>query len=523
MPQSPLSESTLALLRDLRLAESFATNLPEVVLTATILLVVIYDMFFKREESHKSGVLALAGTGFALLTALADTTIDAGLAFHGSFVADGMTRFLRVILLFASAFVILQSLLSKTIDQYRQGEYYAIVLSATLSMIFLAGAGNIIVFFLALETLSFCSYILSGYVKGTRVAAEASIKYLMYGTMASGVLLFGLSYLYGLGGSIDIDVMMKNAYAGPYTLLATLGLIMALVGLFFKTSIAPFHVWTPDIYQGSPTPVTALLAVASKAAGFAAMIRLLTPVWGVPALSEFAQIGPGAVHIDLRFFFGIVAILSMTIGNFAALRQRDFKRLLAYSSISHAGYLALGFCNLTDATRAALLGYFAVYLFMNMAFFISVTLLENEGGTSDMYAYAGAGRRHPLLASCMVIALVSLIGLPPTAGFTAKWQLFSAVVYDDKGGLLAWNVLLVLIALLNSVVSLAYYIRPAKILLIDDPKAGTEAIQPAATPLMGMTQPAFAALVTLVLLTVTVPILGMFLDWGSVMQAARAL
>jgi len=529
MPAEPtshrLSEATVALLGDLPGAtiQSLGLIVPEIILAATIVAVVAYDMFFKRADSYKSGILALMGCGGAWLAAAAqaiDATATSG--FHGAYVADGLAHFFRAFFLLATFVVILPSLLSQEIDRYRQGEYHAVLMTATLAMCALAAAGNIIVFFLALETLSLCSYILAGYAKGTRQAAEASLKYLLYGAVASSLLLFGLSYLYGATGTMAFPAILVQALSGGgegLSLAAALGLLMVLCGVFFKVAIFPFHVWTPDVYQGAPTPIAGYLSVASKAACFAALLRVALPISNLPGMSDFRELaGQGTIQIDLRFFMGLLAAATMTIGNFAALRQRNLKRLLAYSSIAHAGYMLMAFSNPSVETVGFALAYLRVYLFMNLGFFLAVVMMENSnGGKTDMDDYAGYGRRNPFVGACLVVILVSLIGLPPTAGFTAKFYLFAAVASDGQGGILGWHALLVLWALLNSVVSLAYYIRPAKILFFSEP-ASADSFNGAAR--MGNS---YGAASTLCLLAMTLPLVGIFIGWQTLANETTAI
>jgi NADH-quinone oxidoreductase subunit N len=519
-----LSEAAVALLGDLpgATAQSLGLIVPEIILAATIVAVVAYDMFFKREDSHRSGVLALMGCGGAWLAALAQTGNAAATGFHGAYVADALSGFFRVFFLLATFIVILTSLLSKEIDRYRQGEYHGVLMTATLAMCVLASAGNAIVFFLALETLSLSSYILAGYAKGTRHAAEASLKYLLYGAVASSILLFGLSYLYGATGTMAFPGMIVGALSSSaqgLTLISALGLLMVLAGLFFKIAIFPFHVWTPDVYQGAPTPIAGYLSVASKAAGFAALLRVVLPICNLNGLSDFRELaGLGVIQIDLRFVMGLLAAATMTIGNFAALRQRNLKRLLAYSSIAHAGYMLMAFSNPGEESVAAALAYLRVYLFMNLGFFFAVVLMENSNnGKGDMDDYAGYGRRYPFIGACLTLILVSLIGLPPTAGFAAKFYLFAAVLSDGQGGILGWQALLVLWALLNSVVSLAYYIRPAKILFFESP-ASEDAFGGAESQ-----GASYNAAATLSLLALSLPLVGLFLLWGGVYSEALAV
>jgi NADH-quinone oxidoreductase subunit N len=328
-------------------------------------------------------------------------------------------------------------------------------------------------------------------------------------------LLFGFSYLYGLSGTAKLPDAVIGAMQSDFPLLAILALLMVLGGLFFKTSVAPFHVWTPDVYQGSPTPFTGYLSVVSKAAGFAALMRIAAPVINLPALGDFREMAGDAISIDLRFVFALLAAATMTIGNFAALRQNNLKRLLAYSSIAHAGYMLMAFSNPSVDSFAAMMAYLEVYLYMNLGFFLAVVLMENDrNGAQNVSDYAGYGRQNPLLGGCLTIILVSLIGLPPTAGFIAKFELFATIIKEPgTGALLPWHTLLVIIALLNSVVSLAYYIRPAKVMFFDEPPATSNR---EATEKLG---PSYQTLASLGMLAMTLPLFALLLWWGDMGMA----
>jgi NADH-quinone oxidoreductase subunit N len=505
---SRFSDTALHYLQNMELVESLAAIAPELFLAVTALVVVTFDMFLKKKNSYLNGTLALAGAGAAFLVALAQgASAPGGSVFLGSYITDGFTYFFRGFFLLSLVATLMISVLSKEIDSYRQGEYYAVLLIAVLSMCILVASGNLLIFILAFETMSLMSYVLVSYSKGTRQAAEASLKYLLYGALSSGVMVFGASYLYGLSGTIDLPDMISIAFSGEHTYVAFVALLMVLVGIGFKISMVPFHWWTPDVYQGAPIPIAAFLSVASKGAGIAVLLRIITPVVDLPALQEFARPSMSALHLNVAYLFGVVAIVTMTLGNFAALRQRDFKRLLAYSSIAQAGYMLLAFTNLNDSTMTGLLSYLSIYLFMNMGAFLIVTMMDNEKGTTNIDAFSGYGRTNPINAACLVMILVSLVGLPPMAGFFAKAQLFYGVIWFEDGTLSPWHLMLVLIAVLNTAVSLYYYIYPAKVMIIeggDDDKA-TEPMR------VGLSQ---WTLTFLLLFLMVAPLLYFSLKWG---------
>jgi NADH-quinone oxidoreductase subunit N len=318
------------------------------------------------------------------------------------------------------------------------GEYYALVLLSTSGMAFMAAANDLIVIFLALEIMSVAVYVLAGTLRGDARSAEAALKYFLLGAFASAFFLYGIAFFYGATGSTRLDVIARAVAAdgsSPYLLLGT---ALVLVGFGFKVALAPFHLWTPDVYEGSPTAITALMAVGVKAAGFAAFARV------------FSQ-ALGATAAHWSWLLAALAVLTMTIGNVTAVSQTSVKRMLAYSSIAHAGYALVGLVVGTPAGGAALLFYLAVYAAMNVGAFGVLAALGRRGEPNENLAdMAGVGFRQPVLGLAMVVFMLSLAGIPPTAGFEGKFYLFSAAV--DAG----W-VWLAVISVVNSLVSVYYY------------------------------------------------------------------
>lgn len=336
------------------------------------------------------------------------------------------------------------------------GEFYAVVLTALLGGMFLAGARDLIMLFVALETLGVSSYIMVGYFRNNYQSAEAALKYLVYGGMATAILLYGFSLLYGLTGQTDFEgIMNRLPMADTNYLLLAVASVMVLGGFAFKLSVAPFHMWAPDVYEGAPTPVTAFLSVVSKTAGFAVAIRFLTMVMG--SLSPWTMVLAWA------------SVASMTIGNFVAVTQKNIKRLLAYSTIAHAGYMLLGLVVMNYNGIASIVYYLLAYLLMNLGAFAIIVYFSQKTGRDDIAAYAGLVRKRPTLALIFTIFLMSLAGMPITAGFFGKFFLFQALA---QGG--PQHLWLVIVALLNSTVSMFYYLNIVRLMLIAEPSDAVE-------------------------------------------------
>ncbi|MCH7772955.1 MAG: NADH-quinone oxidoreductase subunit N [Bacteroidetes bacterium] len=315
-------------------------------------------------------------------------------------------------------------------------------------------ASDLVLIFISIELLSLSSYVLAGFVKNTVRSSEASLKYVIYGGVSSGIMLFGISLIYGLTGTTNLyeinSIIQIQSFPHITFLIATL---FIMVGLGFKISAAPFHFWTPDVYEGAPLPITAYLSVASKAAGFAVLIRFIK----ITFINSIDHHGNWELLsiIDWRSIIVLLSILTMTLGNFTALWQDNLKRMLAYSSIAQAGYMLLGIAVLSDQGITATMIYFIVYLFMNLGAFFVVMLIANEIGSEDIEDYKGLGKTIPFLGVTLAFFLLSLAGIPPTAGFIGKVVLFIALVDANM-------IAVAVIALLNTVVSLYYYVRVLK-------------------------------------------------------------
>lgn len=474
--------------------ESFLYFTPEILLVLFAVAVIILDLFIKNKESTKVAYLSLVGLGCTLIAVLITHsylgTKESIPLFFGMIQLDRFAIFFKVLLLLATAATILFSLHSEEIDVKLKGEYHALILAVTLGMFLMASSTNFLMIFISLEMVSLTSYILAGFLTHSPRSSEAAFKYITYGAVASGTMLFGLSLLFGMAGTgnvADISSRLTDLLASGD--VSSLGVLIAitfvLAGIGYKIASVPFHMWSPDVYEGAPIPITAFLSVASKAAGFALFLRFFYTGFNAPEIIE---------SIDWGFMLAIVSALTMTVGNLAALPQRNVKRLLAYSSIAHGGYLLMGAVLLTPEGLGAILFYLVVYLFMNLGAFYVVVLIANETGSEMIESYRGLSSRAPLVAFAMMVFLFSLTGIPPFAGFFGKWLLFNAVI--GKG--MYW---LALIGLLNSVVSLYYYARIIKAMYFESSEE---------TDTVSFSRSTFALLCVFVVPTILIGFLNIF-------------
>lgn len=474
----------------------FLALMPELILCATMLLVLLYDMALRLERSHRSGLLALAGILAALATASGSPP---GLAFFGMVEVDSLTVLFRWIILCSAAVVVVLTMTSHEFWRVRAGEFYALLLCATAGACLLVASRNWVMFLLGLETLSLSSYVLAGYRKGMRQAAEAALKYMLFGSVATGVMIYGVSLFYGITGTLSFDGLAElSAQNRPAAALAG---VLVLTGLAFKIGAAPLHFWAPDVYQGATAPAAAFLATLSKAAGIGALLRLFP---GAILLSPAAEAG---LRSDIAHACWMLAMLSMILGNLAALRQTDIKRLLAYSSIGHAGYLLIPLAASSGNPAPVISFYVIVYLIATMGVFAATVMIHNRTATYEYAAWQGLAKRSPVVVVALGVLLLSLVGLPPTAGFVGKWMLFSSAAgAAQESAVPAFAYVLVLTAVLASVVSLAYYIRIIKPMVFED--LGSEAVAFRVGPLERAAVLAFA-----------VPVIAIQLQWQPVHDA----
>ena len=415
--------------------------LPELVLATLAMVVLVAGLASKRRHGALAAgaVLSLAATAVALQVAAAATDPAARL-FSGMFALDHFAVFFKALFLLSSALVVLLSFDYLRRNDARPGEYYALILFATVGMMTMASGTNLAAIYVGLELMALSTYVLAGYFRREVKSHEAATKYFVLGAMSSGVLLYGLSLIYGTTGTLDLAVLARTLQGGRASTPTLVGMALLACGFLFKVAAVPFHVWTPDVYEGAPTPITAFMSVGPKAAAFAMFLRVF--LGGLAPLDD-----------QWRWLVGGAAALTMVWGNIAALTQDNVKRMLAYSSIAHAGYALVGLVAGGPAGVQSVLFYMLVYTVTNLGAFGFVILLESRGYAGEsVQDYAGLARKHPLAAFGMLLFMLSLGGIPPTAGFMGKLYLFAAAVN-------AGYVLLVVIAVLMSAVSLYYYLR----------------------------------------------------------------
>lgn len=449
----------------------------EIALCALGVGLFVVDTFITDpKRKHWLGYLAFGGLLLCLVPAsgvCADNSTPTAL-FGGLYLTDGFHLFFRMFAVLVGALTVLLSMEYLEHIRLDRGLYFVLLVFTTLAVVLVAGAGDLLMIYLSIEFLSIGSYVLAAFLLGRDKSAlsevkksnEASLKYLIYGSVSSGVMLYGFSLLYGLAGSTGLAEVAKAVADPSNQLLKTLALLFALGGLAFKISAVPFHQWTPDVYEGAPTPVVAFLATASKAAAFAVLARLLV-------------IGLGGWHEQWAALVSVIAVATMFIGNLLALLQGNIKRMLAYSSVAHAGYLlvALIVSGADGAGLQALLIYLSVYLFMTIGAFAVVVYEQRNTGSEQIESYAGLAERSPLVAASMLIFMLSLTGIPPTAGFIGKLFILKAAVADPGYWWLG------LCIIVNSVISAFYYMNVVRVMYFHRPSAEVQQ-RPALTSLV---------------------------------------
>jgi NADH-quinone oxidoreductase subunit N len=438
---------------------------PEIVLVFTLMAVLLMDLVAMKRTPGERRTVIVVPTLIGLLVALFYSVREMGGPPAGLFsnmvAEDGFGNLLRVLFILTAVFVLLFTIPSRELAKVHHGELLVLLLTVTAALMWMSNSINLLMIYLALETVSIASYVMVGYLKTDRLSNEASLKYVLFGAVSTGTMLYGLSLLYGLTGTLDIYGIRKAiaaqgvlAEAGPALMIIV---IMVLAGIGFKMATVPFHFWCPDVYTGAPTPVTAFLSVGPKVAGFAVLIRFFYGGMARPTGdASWAMVG----SVDWQSILIGVSILTMTLGNVAALLQTNLKRLLAYSSVAHAGYIMMGAVVLSEKGIQAVLAYMTIYLFMNLGAFLVVIAVHNAVGSFELKDYAGIWRRSPLLTIVMGIFLFSLMGIPPFAGFLAKWYVFAAVINAHLG----W---FAVIGVLNSAVGAFYYMKILKTMFLD--------------------------------------------------------
>lgn len=426
--------------------------LPELVLSIFGMLVMVVDPLLDEDNSHRSlGTVALIGTLAALASTLFMARPEyAGTAFSNMVRVDGFSVFFHFLVIAIAAVVILSSYEYLKVQRIRAGEYYGLILFGTVGMCLMSSAIELVLIFVALEISSISTYVLAGFRRRDAASSESSLKYFLLGSFATAFFLYGVALMFGATGYTNIDEIRHALYSGnaPVPVLAYVATALMFVGLGFKVAAAPFHVWTPDVYEGAPAPVVALMSTGPKAAAFAVLLRIM-----------FEANAPG------RFWlFWVSAALTMTLGNVCALVQNNVKRLLAYSSIAHAGYLLVAFAAPTELGASAAMFYTAAYAAMNVGAFAVVSHFANAGEKYvTLEDYAGLGRKSPALAATFTFFLMSLIGIPITGGFFAKFYVLSAAL---KSNLVGLSIILVL----NSAVAAYYYLRIIVLMYMREPR-----------------------------------------------------
>ncbi len=439
---------------------------PELVLVVTALVLLLMGVVKALDTIPILSKVATVGIFTALLLSMYLWTIAPGLhdgtdpeIFSHSLINDRFSQIFNMIFLIMSLFAVLGSFRYPKADHPNKAEYFTLVLMAVVGMMFLAKSGNLITAFISLELFSISLYILCGFSAkhGTGIerpgdakdlpweclaSQESTVKYLLIGAFASAILVYGMALLYAGTGTTEIRLIGKLIHENPYSqnILVFIGMALMFAGLAFKVSLVPFHSWTPDVYQGAPTPITGFMSVATKAAGFALMARIF-----FIALTDLQEIW-------MPFLFGI-SVLTMLVGNIAAIFQNDVKRMLAYSGIAHAGYLLIGIVANSQDGMASIIFYLSVYLFMNIGAFAVVFVMEGEGRESNsIYRFKGLAKRKPLLAAAMSLFMLSLAGFPPTAGFFGKLFVFFAAIKEGY-------ILITVLAVIASMISVYFYLR----------------------------------------------------------------
>lgn len=425
---------------------------PELTMAVLAIVVILLDLFV--EKKHYLPIVSAVGLIIPLVLAI-DLWNEGGLAMNNMLAADKFAIFFKVLILGITAMVIMSSwrYVNDKFEHLR-GEFYALILLSALGLMLMAAAREMITIYVSLELSSMSLYALTAFLKD-RKSTESGLKYILLGGIASAILLYGMVLVFGFTGTTHLDgIEAALADGGAREPGLLLGVILIACGFAFKIGAVPFHMWMPDVYEGAPTPVTAYLSVASKAAGFAVILRIFFEAFGEP----------GWLFDDWSVLWGVLAVVTMSIGNLLAIQQSNIKRLLAYSGVAQAGYILVGMAAANAAGQSGIMFYLAVYSLANLGAFIAVIAISNKIGSDEISAYSGMFKRAPVLALVLGICLISLTGIPPTAGFMGKLVVFKAAM--DEGML--W---LVVFGVINSVIAAFYYFKIMKIMFIGEAKS----------------------------------------------------
>lgn len=453
---------------------NYGLLVPEIILTIVGLVIILLGLLVNDKSKNMIGYFGAAGLLVALGYVLKTMTAQ-GSFFYNALVIDPLSQIFKLIFLVVSLMAVIASL-SYFKDNRNQDEYYALILLSTVGMMVVASANDLVALFVGFELASMATYVLAGFEKKNPASLEAALKYFIIGSLSSALMLFGMSLVYGVTGSTNITVIIEFFKTNPMMAansLNIIAMIFLVAGFGFKMALVPFHMWAPDTYEGSPSVVSALLAAGSKKMGFVAAFRVL-----VLALV--------AIRIDIQMTFAILAIITMTYGNIVAISQRSIKRMLAYSSIAQAGYIALAFVVMTQMSIAGGVLLALGHAFMKGGAFIAVALVgymalsdnKNSKNIDDLGNFAGLGKRAPITAFSLMVFFLALAGIPPSAGFIGKFVIFYSITIEALAQASNWLLLIVIIAILNSALSIYYYARVIRYMYVLPP-AGEKINEPA--------------------------------------------
>ncbi len=482
---------------------SLAYFSPELVIIAAILILIVWDLVSSpRTKTTGLVVISLTALAYSAGTSAWLLVRDAKAQnlFYGLLAFDRFSNMFRILFALVTGAIVVFSVppipeghtlpdRGVAADRRDQGEFFTLLMVLTLGMNLMAESRSLLMIYLSLELVSVISFVMAGFKINDAKSSEAAMKYVIFGGVASGIMLYGMSWIFGMSQSLylgecaaKIDELTRAQ--GKVPEVVVVGVICMLAGFGYKISAAPFHMWTPDVYEGAPTPVTAFLSVGPKAAGFAVLVRFFADALGAQA--PLLTAAGAVIETPWPLIGGCLAMATMTMGNLSALGQDNVKRMLAYSSIAHAGYMLLGFSVFSEVGVAAIVFYIVTYCFMNLgAFLVVMAVAEQSDGDESITAFRGLGRRAPIMAGMMALFLFSLTGLPPFAGFVGKFYLFAAVL--KAGG--TWNWIVAVVGVLNSVISLFYYARVVRAMFLEK---GERTEPTLVRPLFGATTVALA-------------------------------
>jgi len=471
----------------------FMSILPEILLLVLGILLLVFEPFWKGDDRRNAGWLTAGGLlAVMAISLLAGRPGEPTTVFGGMLRFDWLGFFFKMMFIFGAAVTALFMMDHEVLG--KRGESFILLVAATLGMNLMAASADLVMLYLAIETTSIPLYVLAGFMLSDKRSTEAGFKYLLFGAMTSAIMLYGFSLLFGFAGTTSLYELASMAVAGQLPLGVALGLVVLIVvGLGFKVSIVPFHFWAPDVYTGAPTPIAGFLSTASKAAGFAVLVRLFVIVF--PDISY-----------DWASILAILSAITMTLGNLVALKQTNIKRLLAYSSIAHAGYAMIGVVAVTELGVTSMVFYLLAYILTNLAAFGIVMAFERVTGSDEIKDYAGMSRRSPGLAIAMLVAFLSLAGMPPFGGFVAKVFVFAAAVQVN----MVW---LAVVGILNAIVGVYYYLTVLKVVYLYRMEGEDEAEHP-----IPLTRP-YA--IGLIILSLGILLVGtLFAPWFGLSSAA---